>query len=144
MHFGRKCTYIFFPTAGTQNIDLGQLLRPKAVTILLWRRLICGHHYPLSRDGQFYIHALPGIRTQYLRCSSWLPLPTTPVGQLVVKKVIFLFKFHILILNHEQKTVNLTSTLTKIQILEIFCNISCYEFGILKNGVQYRDKYLAG
>ena len=40
-----------------------QLLTPEVVTILLWRHLIGGHHYPLWRDGQFYIHALPGIRT---------------------------------------------------------------------------------
>ena len=41
----------------------GQLLKPKLVSILLWKHLISGHRYPLWRDGQFYIHALPRIWT---------------------------------------------------------------------------------
>ena len=37
---------------------------------------------------------------------------------------------------------NLTSTLIKIRILEKFCSIICYEFVMLKNGMQYRARYL--
>ena len=65
----------FFPMAGPIVIDLGQLLRPEIVTILLWRQLIGGHRYPLRRDGQFFIQALSGIRTRYLWCSRRLPYP---------------------------------------------------------------------
>ena len=45
------------------------------MTILLWEHLIGGHRYPLWRDGQFYIHASPGIRTRDLWCSSRPPYP---------------------------------------------------------------------
>ena len=65
--------YFIFPMAGLIVIELGQLLRSEVVTILLWRHLIGSHHYPLWRDGQFYIRALPGISTWYLWYSSRLP-----------------------------------------------------------------------
>ena len=68
-----------------------QLLTPEVVTILLWRHLICGHRYPVWWVGQFYIHALPGIRTQYLRWNSRLFYPLYQlVGILLysMKKII--------------------------------------------------------
>ena len=38
---------------------------------------------------------------------------------------------------------NLPSTLIKIQILENFCSIICYEFLMLKNDMQHRAGYPA-
>ena len=65
----------FFSSGGPLSHRLWPLLRPEVVTILLRGYLTGGHRYPLWRDGEFYSHALPGIRTWYLWRSNWLPYP---------------------------------------------------------------------
>ena len=88
-----KCMHFFFQWRAF-SLRLWPLLRPEVMTIIL-RGQTGSHRYPLWRDGQFYMHALPGIRTLYLWCSSRLPY-------LVSKSVIRLKAFiHFRVLPHE-------------------------------------------